>query len=355
MGATLDAPVKLSVIIPARNEAHDLEHSLRSVLGQEGVQMEVFVVNDHSTDRTGAIADDAARSDPRVRVLHDPPLPAGWLGKQNAMQQAAARATGDLLLFSDADIIHHPRCFTAGIRELQQNGYDFISLTPQLILGTFWDNVLAPAFAGWFIENITPRLEDPGAPDALAAGAFLLVKTAVFRDLGGFEAIKGEMLDDVELARLLKRRGFRVGIRLAPALMRVQFYKTNHDAFWGVTKNILSIVQGRRWLSGPLMVLGLPLMLVPALYFWTPLVAACLGIVHQNTALLLAGLATYAAQYAMVWPARRLFPFRPLKLLFLPLVVFPLFCCYARALYYRWRHGAVFWRGRAVKVAKNSV
>ncbi len=92
----------LSVVIPARNEEADLAAALRSVLAQEGVELEVTVVNDHSTDRTGEIADAIARADPRVRVLHDPPLPPEWLGKCNAMQQGAAVATGDYLLFADA-------------------------------------------------------------------------------------------------------------------------------------------------------------------------------------------------------------------------------------------------------------
>jgi cellulose synthase/poly-beta-1,6-N-acetylglucosamine synthase-like glycosyltransferase len=95
----------ISVVIPARNEERDLASSLRTVLDQEGVDLEVVVVNDHSTDRTGQIADSFAREDMRVKVVHDPPLLAGWLGKSNAMSHGAAVATRSFLPFSDADMV----------------------------------------------------------------------------------------------------------------------------------------------------------------------------------------------------------------------------------------------------------
>ena len=115
---------KISVIIPARNEEQDISPALSSVLNQNGVELEVIVVNDHSTDRTGELVDHIAQSDSRITVLHDPPLEPGWLGKANAMQHGVARATGDYLLFTDADILHHPSCFVTVLNEMQQNGYD---------------------------------------------------------------------------------------------------------------------------------------------------------------------------------------------------------------------------------------
>ncbi len=99
---------RVSVIIPARNEAEDLAAALETVLRQEDVEIEVIVVNDHSTDATRSIADAMSRADARIRVIHDPPLLPGWLGKCNAMQHAAAEARGDMLLFTDADIYYQP-------------------------------------------------------------------------------------------------------------------------------------------------------------------------------------------------------------------------------------------------------
>ncbi|MFI5456938.1 MAG: glycosyltransferase family 2 protein [Isosphaerales bacterium] len=99
--------VRLTVIIPARDEEQDIAVALHSVLAQQDVDLEIIVVNDHSSDRTGEIADAIAVAEPRLRVIHNPELPLGWLGKCNAMQRAAAVATGDVLLFTDADIVQY--------------------------------------------------------------------------------------------------------------------------------------------------------------------------------------------------------------------------------------------------------
>jgi hypothetical protein len=142
--APLPTAETLSVVMPARNEAVDLAAALHSILAQEGVHLEVTVVNDHSTDRTGAIADAIARTDPRVRVIHDPPLPPGWLGKCNAMQQGAAGATGDTLLFADADVVQAPTGFATALRAMRENAGDFFSLWPRLENRTVWEHANIP-------------------------------------------------------------------------------------------------------------------------------------------------------------------------------------------------------------------
>ena len=196
----------ISVIIPARDEEQDIATSLHSVLNQEGVDLEVIVVNDHSTDHTGEIVDDIARSDSRLKVLHDPALTQGWLGKCNAMQKGAEVATGAYLLFTDADILHAPGCFATVNNLMQEEAYDFISLFPFLENHSFWENVNMPIyFFGLARLLATPGLEDPDSPNALASGALMLISARVFRDIGGFHDVKGEMLDDVGLARLLKK------------------------------------------------------------------------------------------------------------------------------------------------------
>jgi glycosyltransferase involved in cell wall biosynthesis len=301
---------KISVIIPARNEEQDIASSLRSVLNQEGVALEVIVVNDHSTDHTGEIIDDIARSDSRLKVLHNPPLTQGWLGKCNAMQHGAANATGNYLLFTDADIIHTPGCFATVLSVMQKNGYDFISLCPFWNNQSFWENVNMPIyFFGVAKLLATPGLEDPDSANAVATGALMLINTRVFRDIGGFQGVKGEMLDDVGLARLLKTQNYRVGYRLAPKCLQVRLFKNNRDAFWGTTKNILVAVEGRLWLAIPLIVLGVLQNLVP-------LSAVALGLLKNNGPLLLIGVATYGIQYFSFFTVRRLLLFNPLKLLF---------------------------------------
>jgi len=336
-------PGRVSVIIPARNEEYDIAPALRSILNQEGVDLEVIVVNDHSTDRTGDIVDRIAQSDPRVTVLHDPPLQNGWLGKCNAMQQGAQRAGGEYLLFTDADIVHAPGCFVTVLSEMQQNTYDLISLFPRCINRSLWENINIPIyFFGVAKVLATPGLEDPDSPNAVASGALMLIKARVFHKVDGFERIKGEMFDDVGLARLLKARHYRVGYRLAPDCVQVQLFKNNRDAFWGNTKNILTAVEDHVWLA-------LPLMLLAIMQYWTPVLALLLGVVIPNPLLLIAGLITYGIQYIGFFTVQRILRFDPLKLLFFPLVAIVGACCILRALYYHAR-GEITWRGRTIRV-----
>ena len=334
---------KISVIIPARNEESDIAPALRSVLNQQGVELEVVVIDDHSTDRTGELVDDIARSDTRVTVLHEPPLKTGWLGKCNAMQHGAVGATGDYLLFTDADIVHAPGCFATVLNEMQQNTYDFISLFPRCDNQSFWENVNIPIyFFGVAKLLATPGLEDPDSAQAVASGALMLIKTQVFYDIEGFQGVKGEMFDDVGLARLLKSKQYRIGYRLAPECVRVRLFKNNRDAFWGNTKNILTAVEDHVWLA-------VPLMLVAILQYWTPVLAVMLGALMPNPLLLLVGLGTYGIQYVSFFTVRRILRFCPLKLLFFPLVAIVGTCCIGRPLYYHTK-GAISWRGRTIKV-----
>lgn len=333
----------VSVVVPARNEAVDLAAALRSILAQEGVDLEVTVVNDHSTDQTGAIADAIARTDPRVRVIHDPPLPPGWLGKCNAMQQGAAGATGDFLLFADADVLHAPTCFATALRAMRENTWDFFSLLPCLENRTVWEHANIPLY-GFGIAKLlaVPGLEESDSPNAVASGALMLVKARVFRAVGGFRAVRGEMLDDVGFARLLKAHHYRVGFRLAPDCARVRLFKTPREAFWGTTKNILVAVEGRRWLA-------IPLVLVGFVQLWTPLLALALGVLEGDGSLLLTGLATYGLQYLGFFAVRRLVRFRPGPLLCFPLAAIVAACCMTRALYYSTK-GMIWWRGRKIRV-----
>jgi len=337
------ATARLSAIIPARDEEQDLGQALGSVLNQGGVELEVFVVNDHSSDRTGEIADVLARGDQRVKVLHNPELPPGWLGKCNAMQQASAQASGDFLIFTDADILHEPTCFATALVEMERHELDFLSLFPLIHCVSLWENVNLPALVGGMADIATPGIDDPESADAVAAGAFMMVRSSVFRAVGGFEPIRGQMLDDVSLAKLIKLKGYRVGFHAAPQLMQVRLFKGNLHAFWGMTKNILEGLRGRFWLAPAVM-------LLPVLVFGTPLVCIVFGILERNLLLFLAGLATYALQYAMLWSGRKLFSFHPGKALFFPLVAIPTICCLAKALYLYSCRGEVHWRGRTVRV-----
>jgi glycosyltransferase involved in cell wall biosynthesis len=332
--------------MPARDEEQDLAQSIASIQAQQGVTLEIIIVNDHSRDHTRDIADSAALADSRITVIHDPELPPGWLGKSNAMQQAARLATGDILLFTDSDIIHGPKTIETALTELDRRGLDVISLFPRMECISLWENIIVPTLLGGVAILATPGLEDPQSPEALGAGAFLMVRAPVFRAIGGFEPIRGEMGDDLALARLLKSKGYRVGLRFAPELLQVRIYKGNHHAFWAMTKNILIGIGGRLWLAPAVM-------LLPLFAFWTPLYCAVAGLMESNTSLLLTGAAGYLIPYASMWSGRKLFPHNPWKTMLYPLVVIPVICCMARALYLYVLRGEVAWRGRSIRVRES--
>ena len=334
---------KISVIIPARNEEEDIESSIRSVLEQEHINIEVVVVNDQSSDRTGEIIDCIAAENPHVKIIQNPPLKRGWLGKCNAMQVGAAVATGDYFLFTDADVIHDSHCFFTVAEAMDRNGYDFISLFPRFENRSFWENVNLPIYLfgiAKLLAAVGP--EDPESSTALASGALMIIKKEVFNEIGGFERVKKEMLDDIGLARLLKRKGYAVGYRLAPDCLKVRLFKNNLDAFWGTTKNILTAVEGHLWLAVPLIVVGI-------LQNWAPLAAMGTGLFKSNIPLLLSGITAYLIQYISFFSIRRLIVFHPLKLLFFPMAAIVGTCCVLRALFYHAR-GSVFWRGREIRV-----
>jgi len=339
---------RVSVVIPARNEEQDLADSLNSILAQKGVELEVIVVNDHSSDRTGQIAESFAKSDPRVQVIHDPPLLPGWLGKCNALQHGAMAATGEYLLFSDADIIHKQGDIAASLSLKEKRGYDLLSFMPKFLINLFWESVMVPMYFMGIVLYLTPRIEDPKYSEAAASGAFILVDSSVFRSAGGFEKVRGEMYDDVTFAKLVKQSGFKVGFRLAPDLIQVQLFKKNQEAFWGTTKNVLMVGKGKPWVAVPAAFLSL-------LLFGPPLYAVCSGALAgltEGKAILVfvSGLAVYGFQYASLFLSRRIFRFQWFKALFFPLSAVVATCCITRAFYLYLTKGVILWRGRKIKV-----
>lgn len=333
---------RVSVIVPARNEARDIQAALTSLLAQQGVKLELLAVNDHSRDNTGNIIDQIAQLDERVRPIHNPELQPGWFGKVNAMQAAANVADGNYLLFTDADVVHANDLLWSAISEMEAGGYDFMTLVPRFDMRAFWENVDLPMVFSGLAMLASVHLENPDKPDAVGGGAFMLIRREVFEAIGGFEPIRAEMFDDVELARLVKANGYKVGIRLATDRLHVELYKTNRDAFLAPTKNILGAGLGQPWLAGFAALLSVAL-------YWSPPLAMILGLVQADRSLWVTGLGVYLFQYLSFYLAREAFRFHPLKLLGYPLVVLVILTCTTRALYYYYVKGSVAWRGRVIR------
>src|SRR5277367_4161106 len=207
LAALADGIVKtlVSAIIPARNEEASIARAVESVAMQLEVG-EVIVVNDQSTDCTGAILAELARRIPKLRVLEAGPLPAGWVGKNHAASIGAAAAQGDWLLFTDADTYHYPGATRRALNDAVERDAVMVSYSPEQEMETWWERALIPfVYCRLAAKFSFAKVNDPTQPDAAANGQFLMVLRDAYSAVGGHEAVAREILEDVALARLLKR------------------------------------------------------------------------------------------------------------------------------------------------------
>jgi hypothetical protein len=231
------APPRLTVCIPARNEAHQIVACVRAALAQDHPDLDVLVVDDCSTDGTGDVV--RALNDTRVRVVTNTPPPPGWAGKPWACRRAASEADGAHLLFVDADVELAPWAARRAAEVLIDRRLALLSLFGSWRLETFWERVAIPVI-GWFIRGATDvgAVNTPGRPEAFANGQFILVDRAAYESIGGHGAVKGEVLDDVRLARAVKQRGHAIGLYAAPDAFRVRLYRNLGEIVAGYGKNL---------------------------------------------------------------------------------------------------------------------
>jgi glycosyltransferase involved in cell wall biosynthesis len=233
--------IKLSVIIPARNEEDCLGDCLRSLVSQSesvwqlGRNWEILVIDDNSTDRTHAIAS----SFPRVTVLHAPALQKGWTGKTNAVWTGANAGRGEWLLFTDADTMHEPGHLSLAIVEAERHNVAMLSYSPRQMVTGLWQRALMPlVFSELSVTYPPAKVCDPETHLAAANGQFLLVRRDVYFRIGGHEAVKDAVLEDVELANIIKRRKLGLRFRYAPEAVSTRMYRSFGAMFEGWSKNL---------------------------------------------------------------------------------------------------------------------
>lgn len=199
----------LSVLIPACNEQDTLAAALGSLLAVDYPDLEIVLVNDRSSDATGDLMESLAAGDPRVTVVHVHNLPAGWLGKTHALQLASRQARGEWLLFSDADVHFEPDALARAVSWAVSEELDHLCVGPRIATESFWEKIFTAFFCTAFFFRYRPDLVERPGPYYVGVGAFNLVRASVYRGLGGHSAIAMQVLDDMELGRLIKGRGFR--------------------------------------------------------------------------------------------------------------------------------------------------
>jgi chlorobactene glucosyltransferase len=238
---TSDAPL-VSILVPARNEEHRvLESCIRSILAQDYGQFEVIAVNDRSTDATKTILETLAKTDERLRVIEGTKLPPGWLGKPYAMQQAVSHARGEWILATDADMIFETSALRTAMDRVLKAQADALTLVPRFEAGSFWERVMIPTWAWVFLMfALCYRIDDPKTDRAVGIGGFFLLRQTVLDRVGGYRALKDEVMEDARLAERIKRSGARLLIDQAPALIRTRMYKTFGEMWECSTKNWFS-------------------------------------------------------------------------------------------------------------------
>jgi chlorobactene glucosyltransferase len=261
----------VSVLVPARNEARNIRRCLRSLLAQDYPLLEVLVLDDNSSDRTAEIVAEMAREEPRLRLVRGQALPQGWMGKNYACHQLVQLARGEWLLFTDADTCHRPGSVAWAIEAAQQSEADLLSLIPRTVTHTLGERLILPlvpfGLLCCFPLALGTRLRISFL--TMALGPFMLFRREAYQRIGGHRAVRGEIAEDVVLARQVRRAGGRVVLADGAERVEVHFYRGFRESWHGIAKSAFAALEYR--LVPTLLMLGLfgYLFLWPtALFVW---------------------------------------------------------------------------------------
>jgi glycosyltransferase involved in cell wall biosynthesis len=237
VGETVD------VLIPMRNEEENVEGCLKSVLNSELLDVsKVFVLDDGSSDSTAELIGQF-----KVDKLIGTQPPTGWLGKVWACHNLAQVGSGKYLVFIDADVRLHPYAIASAITKMNKFGWDFISPYPRQISGSFLEKLIQPLLQWSWLASVPLRVAEkfPNRSMTIANGQFFIVKRSAYNTSGGHAAIPDEVLDDLELARLLISKGFKGGVADGSAVASCRMYKSNSQLIDGYTKSLWKAFGGQ--------------------------------------------------------------------------------------------------------------
>jgi chlorobactene glucosyltransferase len=244
-------PSRVTIVIPAKDEAHHIRHCLASALAQDYPDFEVLAVDDRSTDGTAQTMDQMAQPGRPLTVIHvgsDAP-PVGWTGKCHALHTGVARAAGEWLLFIDSDVVLEPHALAATLACAQERKVDLFSLMPQQSCRSFWERLLIP-LAGCCLSTmhlVALTNNDHLRRCAFANGQYMLFRRSVYDAIGGHEFVRDHLCEDVALARLVKAAGHRVRLCIGDGLATVRMYDSLAAIQHGFARIFFAAGIGRPW------------------------------------------------------------------------------------------------------------
>ena len=294
---TSEGEPRVSIIVPARNEEQDIGATLQQLLALDYSNYEIIAVNDRSTDGTGAIMDEVAVSaeslcsadtlvrapatsamqgvadrsvrPTRLKVIHISELPPGWLGKTHAMWTAAKQATGDWLLFTDADVLFKPDSLRRVVSYAYAEKADHVVLFPRMLMEHPGERMMIAFFQALFVFGHRPwKVADPDAQDHMGVGAFNMVRRSVYDAVGTYQALRMEVLDDMKLGKVVKNAGYRQRNVFGEDLISLRWVKGTFGIVNNLTKNFFALMSFQ-WPRTVISLVGLAFLnLGPFLGIW---------------------------------------------------------------------------------------
>jgi glycosyltransferase involved in cell wall biosynthesis len=328
----------VSVIVTALDEESTIEPALRTLLASSYPNLELIAVNDRSRDGTGAVIDRLAGEDSRLQPIHITELPAGWLGKVHAMSRGAEEASGEWLLFTDADVHFRDRVIERVIAVVERERLDHFTLWPNLLGKTVPLRAALIAFTTNLLILLRPhRLGGENSRGFVGVGAFNLVSRSSLNKTPGLQWLKMEIVDDTGLAKMMVEQGFRSSWRSAGDSLTVEWYPSIPTMIRGLEKNMYGAFSHFRlsvFLTKFLLIV--PFILAPyfAVFSFSPWWLVASGLMVFGIWWLLSGLTAAAAGFGIAEAI--LAPFVGAAIMFIAL---------ARSTWLTLRNGGIRWRG----------
>jgi cellulose synthase/poly-beta-1,6-N-acetylglucosamine synthase-like glycosyltransferase len=246
-----ESHVRVSIIVPARNEEQTIEQGLSLLLALDYDNYEVIVVDDRSTDRTGDIIERASASPQAhgcLKAIHVKELPPGWLGKTHAMWSAGEQATGDWLLFTDADVLFKPDVVRRALAYAESENADHLVVFPRIIMKQPGERMMIAFFQTLFTFGHRPwRVADPDTKDHMGVGAFNMVRRSVYDSVGTYRALRMEVLDDMKLGKVIKNARFRQRNVFGEDLISIRWAIGAMGVVNNLTKNFFALLSFQWW------------------------------------------------------------------------------------------------------------